>query len=287
MSKSIWQKKSRIKPETPINIIEAGELLGVSSSTLIAYHRESRIHLYARLEHVPVSFGGYLSPELLEAKGAEIGRALFLGCAPNGEPHPLGLRLSKVSCEPPFHEEVDCFWCAGMASGYWGIPASFPINPNEPITLNRDAIHNYLFVMDDLPDGVESLNATFTGETPLTLSMNEIYVSPEDIERVYEAAKGNQQLKSIGDNTDGRSRRYEKIHENRREIAAYVLEHRTDKCRGVKGFSRRATVIAISMRASEVGVEVKLPNIEARYQDLEKRLGEWFPDKFPPRGKKS
>ena len=280
MRASIWEKKKRVRPNGPVSIAEASELLGVSPTTLVAYHQERRIHLYALLNGEPCSFGGFLSRELIQNNAKEIAEALYMGCATKNRPHPLGLELSKVSTDFHISTEEDCFWCTGIASGYWAIPSSFPIRPNEPIRLNKDTINNYLEAIDERPDGVGSLDITFTGDNSLVISMNETFLSAEDIERVYEAAQAKQALKTIGDNTDGRAIRYAQIHANRRKVAEYVLKHEIEECKGVLGsITLDATIEAIKRYAAKEGIDINIKD-DSRCQTLRRQLKEWYPEKF-------
>ncbi|HDW1379667.1 TPA: hypothetical protein RK230_002655 [Enterobacter asburiae] len=281
MRASIWKKKKRVRPDGPVSIAEASELLGVSPTTLVAYHQERRIHLYALLNGEPCSFRGFLSRELIENNAKDIAEALYMGCAIKNRPHPLGLKLSKVSTDFHISTEEDCFWCTGIASGYWAIPSSFPIRPNEPIRLNKDTINNYLEAIDERPDGVGSLDITFTGDNSLVISMNETFLSAEDIERVYEAAQAKQALKTIGDNTDGRAIRYTQVHSERRLAAEYVLNNEADKCKGKRGFiTLYATIEAIKEYAIQKRMDIAIKNDGTRCQKLREQLKEWFPETF-------
>jgi len=245
---------------------------------LVAYHQERRIHLYALINGEPCSFGGFLSRELIENHAEEIAKALYTGCATKNRPHPLGLELSKVSTDLNISTEEDCFWCTGIASGYWAIPSFFPIRPNEPIKLNKDTINNYLEAIDERPDGVGRLNITFTGDNSLVISVNETFLSAEDIERIYEATQAKQALKTIGDSTDGRTTRYDPRDNNRREAAEYVLIHETEKCKGKRGFiTLKDTIEAMKDYAAVKGIEIDAKDGD-RCQHLRKQLREWFPE---------
>ncbi|GAB0924542.1 hypothetical protein LL03F6_40920 [Escherichia coli] len=123
------------------------------------------------------------------------------------------------------------------------------------------------------------MDITFTGDNSLVISMNETFLSAEDIERVYEAAQAKQALKTIGDNTDGRAIRYAQIHANRRKVAEYVLNNEADKCKGKRGFiTLGATIEAMKDRAAGKD-EIDAADGD-RCQTLRRQLKEWYPEKF-------